>query len=145
CTSDDHCASVPGKGVCGPDALCVECVDGGDEDACGAFSCNAKTFECTETAKGSLALCTACTADSECKGGSAPARCVPMTFQGEPREGAYCLQEASETSDCPLQFAVGFEATSLSGTTARYCGIHQDDATATSCEAIRRSIDGPPC
>src|SRR5690606_15678666 len=99
CTSDDHCASVPGKGVCGPDALCVECVDGGDEDACGAFSCNSKTFECTETAKGSQEFCEPCTSDSECVIKSPPARCVPMTFQGEPREEAYCLQEAPSTAE----------------------------------------------
>jgi hypothetical protein len=74
-------------------------------------------------------------ADSECVGGdqSDPdARCVPMNFQGTPRDGGFCLQRVSK--GCTNQYEVVTMVASLSGASSEgYCGI---DETTTRCEAV---------
>src|SRR5690606_16563668 len=83
--------------------------------------------------------------DSECEGGdlSDPThRCVPMMFEGEPRDGGYCLRRVAST--CPARiYRLSLTATSLSGEPAeQYCSIAQEN----SCEAVRDlSINGATC
>lgn len=133
CTSNDDCTHLSGTAICNA-GTCVQCTLS-DESACGANSCDPATNTCTATPRGSVHTCEPCVADSECSGGDQPdpdARCVPMNFQGVPREGGFCLRRVAST--CGRQFQIITNAMSLSGSPAEdYCGI---DETVTRCEAV---------
>jgi hypothetical protein len=144
CIASDDCEHLVGTAVCSvADGLCVECTVN-DETPCGDNSCDPAALECTETARGSVATCRACVADSECAGGNQEdpdARCVPMQFQSVPREGGFCFRR--EAKGCMPPYAVLFDAISLSGADEEgYCAINQD---LTRCEAVLDLIAGTPC
>ncbi len=150
CDDNDDCAHISGRNVC-DDGLCVACTVE-DESACGGNSCNPATRSCTGTAIGSRRQCDSCLADSECIGGgignAATFRCVPMTFQGDPRPGGYCLPRAQGGCDQP--FGSVYSTASLSGTTSEsYCSINQNGglnpANAVTCEAVRDLLDNATC
>jgi hypothetical protein len=137
CLLDADCKDIAGKGVCSS-GTCVQCTPT-NEKACNndLNSCNPKTKECTTTAKGSVDVCKACLADSECVGGNLAApisRCVPMTFGPTAvAHGNYCLQRRASQA-CAPPLAVLVSAVSASGTPAEdYCGLSQ---STTTCEAV---------
>jgi hypothetical protein len=133
CATDSDCEHIDGKPVCDR-GECVQCTVA-DESACGANSCDPATSECTETPRGSVDTCHACVADSECLGGNQAdpdARCVPMQFRGEPREGGFCLRRVAKT--CGRPYNIVNLAASLSGAAQEpYCGIDQENVR---CEAV---------
>jgi hypothetical protein len=133
CVSNADCEHVAGKGVCDA-GNCVACTVA-DDAACGTKSCNPATKACTQTAKGTVANCKPCVADSECVGGNQAdpdARCVPMEFQGNLRQGGFCLRRGVKT--CSRPYTIAISAKSLSGATAEnYCGIDQANVR---CEAV---------
>lgn len=130
CTDSEHCAGISGKEACAESTgACVECT-ANDESGCGNNSCDPATNQCTETARGSRTVCRTCVADSECEPNY---RCVPMEFQGEPREGGYCLKLGAMGCERPLTVPTPAR-TSLSGAEAEvYCGVSE---SRTTCEAI---------
>jgi hypothetical protein len=129
--------------VTGQANQCVACTVS-NETACGSNSCNPKTNVCTSTAKNSVALCGACTADSECKIGGATtiARCISMTFgPSATLRGGYCLEAVSSGCDKPYGSTSLMKLTAVSASNAAstdYCGINQELVT---CEAIRDMQD----
>jgi hypothetical protein len=154
CSTNDECEHIFGKHICKPESTadagdnqgtCVACtVD--DETACGGNSCNPVTNTCTNIARNSVGKCQPCEADSECIGGPAAdgsepsARCIRMTFNGQPH-GTYCLQRVA--SGCVSPYTVPTNATSQSGANAEdYCGPNQ---VATTCEAVLDLIASKSC
>ena len=136
CTQDTDCGQIAGKNACGS-GTCVLCT-ASNESACHGNSCNPATKLCTQTPVNSLGPCEACKADSECQGGDPTdggtpvARCVPMTFNGNPHN-AYCLQRAT-VLNCTQPYKTTISGESLSGTSSeQYCGINQ---TIAPCEAV---------
>ena len=138
CTDSAQCAGVEGAGVCG-DGTCVECTPDTEVDQCGVNSCDPATRTCSDIERGTRRACEACVSDSDCR---ADHRCLPMEYQGEPREGGYCLKRAS--AGCAEPFAVLVEGRpSLSGIAeASYCGINE---STVSCEAVRGLLDNVQC
>jgi len=78
-------------------------------------------------------------------GGTATARCVPMTFKGA-SHGNYCLQRYSPVSSvgCGRPYLLLSDAiTSVSGAAAEtYCGVNEG---ATTCEAVLDLFGNTPC
>jgi len=142
CTTDAGCSNIAGKGVCDA-GTCVQCT-AAKESVCGGKSCDPATKACTTTGTGSVTMCRACVADSECVGGNsadADARCVPMSFKGVPRPGGFCLRPVSKTCGSPYKIVIN--ATSLSGAPPEdYCGIAQD---LTRCEAVLDLLTSKAC
>lgn len=142
CDSNEQCEGISGLSVCDDTdgtGECVECTVT-DETACSGNSCDPATNECTTTPLASVGTCGRCLADSECA--NAEARCVPMTFQGNPREGGYCLRRKGST-DCLLPFGTLLNAVSLSGVASQdYCGVAQ---SLTTCEATLDMIAATDC
>ncbi len=150
CSTNTDCTHITGNTVCklgaetadaGTDAgantgTCFQCsVE--DELPCAGKSCNPTTNTCTNTERGSVDICHACLADSECIGGAPSdggvesARCVAMTFNGV-AHGKYCLLTA--IGGCPQPYTIRFSSPSASGIASdQYCGVSQ---TATTCEAV---------
>src|SRR5512133_2336424 len=149
CSADADCTQITGTNVCLTDVTgqpnqCVQCT-AANETACGANSCNPKTSACTATPRGSVDICRACLADSECIGGniaSSTARCVPMTFKGAAHgAGGYCLQRTG--AGCSQPYSVSVSAISLSGAVSEsYCGVNQ---AATTCEAVLDLVAAKTC
>lgn len=142
CQTNDDCKHIAGKGVC-DDGTCVACTVA-DESACSGKSCDPATKTCTNTTLGSIGTCKVCVSDSECIGGNKTdpdARCVPMQFEGAPREGGFCLRRVAKT--CARPFKTPFSAVSLSGAQSEaYCGIDQDNVR---CEAVLDLINAATC
>jgi hypothetical protein len=142
CTSNGDCGHIAGKGVC-DGGTCVQCTVA-DEVVCAGNSCNPATKACATTVIGSVGTCKPCVADSECSGaGSADpsARCVPMKFNGEQRDGGFCLRRV--VKGCAAPFTVTFAAGSISGTGSEsFCGINQVN---TTCEAVLDLSAGRTC
>ena len=132
CEGDEQCAHLEETSLCSPTTnTCVQCTVA-DESACGANSCDPATNTCTTTPRASLNACEGCQADSECKTNF---RCVPMEFQGQAREGGYCLKD-STVEGCTVNpyRAPSPARVSLSGEEATvYCSINE---TLTTCEAV---------
>jgi hypothetical protein len=133
CESNDDCDHISGKGICDGGA-CVKCTIA-DETPCGGKSCNPATNDCTTTTVGTVGTCKPCAADSECLGGNkadADSRCVPMEFNGNLRDGGFCLRREAKT--CRKPFSTLITASSLSGAASEaYCGIDQNNIR---CEAV---------
>lgn len=140
CAEAAECAGRPGTTAC--DVIgggCVECT-AADESACGDTSCDPARKACTGTPRGNRQPCETCVADSEC---GPDHRCVPMKFQGEPREDGYCLKLLATACEAPFQVPTPTERTSLSGAApALYCGVSEK---RTTCEAVRALIEGKAC
>jgi hypothetical protein len=136
CTTDAHCDHLNWPAVCDEEAAeCVQCT-ADKEWTCGNGACDPATRACTTVPRGSIGICGACVADSQCVGGDQAqpiARCVPMEHDGLPRPGGYCLRR--ETEGCQSNvFTTLLTAESLSGASPElYCGIRQDVVT---CEAV---------
>jgi hypothetical protein len=128
CMSDADCAHVSGAPVCNA-GTCVACTPGTEAARCGETACDPETLTCTGTARGSLATCRACRADSECR---ANRKCVPVPFQGA-ASGFYCMQDASVDCELPYRGAA-LRVSSRSGEApSAYCA---HNTAVTSCEAI---------
>lgn len=133
CETSADCAHLD-RDVC-HDGVCVECAIG-EAEACGDFSCNPATNECTTTTIGSLDWCDSCVADNECP---PQARCIPMEYKGTPRPGGFCLEQADD--GCTTRDTVTVQRESLSGIVGEfYCTIRED---LTTCEAVQDF--GRPC
>jgi len=146
CQANADCGHLTGTTVCDvPTGECVQCT-AADEAVCDGTSCNPGTNTCTTTELGTVDDCQPCVADSECIGNAETdplRRCVPMEFNGEPREKAYCLVRRSQVSQCAKPFVVVTSAVSLSGAPEEsYCGIAQDSVT---CEGVRDFLDSRTC
>jgi len=142
CTGPDDCSHLSGTALC-DSGTCVECTVT-DESACGANSCNPATKTCTQTPRGSVGTCEPCLADDECTGGNQDdpdARCVPMSFQGTPRAGGFCLRRAAKTCTQPYKVPVTTESVSGASSEA-YCGI---DQAVTRCEAVLDLLHSRAC
>jgi hypothetical protein len=135
CARHADCAHLPGLPACHGGA-CVACTPDTEASACGTTSCDPSALTCTATPRGSVGLCRPCRADSECANSEATGgvtRCVPITFQGEPR-GHVCLFDQSTTGGCPRRYISTRTAVSASGVEgATYCYPRE---TLTTCEAI---------
>ncbi len=130
CTESAHCADTDEAfPVCIVESGdCVECTME-EFEACGAKSCHPQEFECTNTLRYSVTTCRPCLSDVEC---AADHHCVPMEFDGQPRESAYCLKLAS--ADCEFPFETLSIKESVSGAEMEiYCGVNED---VTTCEAV---------
>lgn len=129
CTDSAHCSHNPDRPVCHVDSgRCVECTME-ELDACGTYSCHPDDQECTQTPRGSVSSCRSCLSDSEC---TTDHHCVPMEFEGTPRESAYCLKLDSAGCESPFEVLVIEE--SVSGAEMEiYCGINEE---LTTCEAV---------
>ncbi len=146
CTDNAHCDGISGPsgtlGLCDTSAgadmgICVECTPE-NESACGGNSCNPATGLCTETPLGSVPVCGACVADSEC---GTDHLCVPMNFDGTALDGGFCLKTAD--SGCERPFLTAIMAESLSGVSeATYCGVDQN---STTCHAVRAMLESREC
>ena len=147
CSNNSDCSHIAGKALCslpaaGGSGSCVACTTS-DESACAGDSCNPATNSCTTTLLGSVAVCHACVADSECATGARgpTARCVTMSFKGA-AHGNYCLNLAS-AGPCAQPYTVSLSAVSVSGAPSQaYCAINQE---ATTCEAVVDLIGGKTC
>ena len=152
CIDDDHCTSrdapVCDGGSCMPCTESLDCADHGDfpacdkdtgrcvecteenTEACGDYSCHPEDFECTETPRQSVTICKPCLSDSEC---IEDHHCVPMAFDGEPRESAYCLKLESTGCDMPRFQVPRLKESVTTGELDFYCGVNED---VTTCEAV---------
>lgn len=128
CEGDDDCTHLPGNGLCSA-GRCVTCTVG-DESACEGTSCDPATNTCTETMKESRPPCASCRADSECEPDH---HCVPMQFQGEALDAAYCLR-LSAPDGCARPYPAVVSRTSLSGLTETFCAPKE---SLTTCKAVR--------
>ena len=161
CTADADCAHISDKTVCklssessdagaitdaGSDTgICVQC-SVGNETPCNGKSCNPATDTCTNTERGSVDICHACLADSECiggvpnDGGLVTMRCIPIGFNGN-AHGNYCMQIGN--NGCSNPYNVPITSTSLSGAVSdAYCGIND---AVTTCEAVLDLIGSKSC
>lgn len=130
CTGSNDCLRFLDEPICA-DGACVECTPD-ERDACGAFSCNALTNECTMTQARSLDTCDACVADEEC---DVDEKCIWMEFAGARREGGYCLGTPDMVFGCRPPYPVEVRRVSLSGfPQSAYCTINENLST---CEALR--------
>lgn len=143
CTDPDGCTHLDTEeagnlGVC-DEGTCVECTPATQEEECGAKSCDPVDLECGPHDRGSRRPCESCVSDDDCEN-PATHHCVPMQYMGADRDSGYCLKEAGS---CERPFSIALEdRTSLSGTTADYCGINEMLAT---CEAVRALLDDAMC
>ena len=146
CTMDAECNDKDGfpqsPNVC-DDRVCVDCTPETEAMTCADNkSCNPSTRECTDTDVGSLEVCEACVADSECGANGDPGatyRCVEMFYQGtrHPNENmGFCLKTTEGNCEQPYAISDPFQdRPSLSGPPLDdYCGINEALAT---CEAVR--------
>jgi hypothetical protein len=116
---------------------CVACTPGTEAARCGETACDPETLTCTGTARGSLATCLPCRADSECR---ANRKCVPVPFKGA-ASGSYCMQEASSACAPPYYLPLT-AASKTSAQPSQYC-VHN---TATiSCDAIVSLTSAKTC
>lgn len=137
CAANSHCSHLDDATLC-DDGACVECTVA-NEAPCGTKSCNPATLTCTGTDRDSRTRCQTCVADSECK---TDYRCVPMEFQGTPRDGGYCLKRVATTCSRPF-VAITASRVSLSGATAEtFCGV---DEQTTTCEAALDHLNSVEC
>jgi hypothetical protein len=121
---------------------CEGCTLAREAERCGENSCDPKTLACTGTQRGSVTICRACVADSECE---ADHRCIPMYFgTGDSRVelGGRCMRRLAAGCDEPYS-APRLTRGSLSGAAEdAYCGVAE---SRTSCEAILGLIGGAKC
>lgn len=102
CSGDAACTNRPGTTKCNMDGLpeikgrCVQCT-GDSEDICQGNSCKRSTGACTDTPTGSVGLCEACEADSECD--PSEAKCVVQEFSGT-TIGAFCFYTDPNSDNC---------------------------------------------
>jgi hypothetical protein len=77
-------------------------------------------------------VCEACIADNECP---ADHNCVPMEFQGEARDGGYCLKDSTVEgcNDNPYRSLTPSRVSLSNAPGALYCTINESFAT---CEAV---------
>lgn len=147
CETNAQCDGVEGlspEGNACDDGLCVDCTPDSEAETCANDkSCNPDTNTCTNTTVGSLTVCEACVADSECGDAGAPSdafRCVPMFYpDAQTRfpdaETGFCL-EIFAPGGCEQPYAIRIsDRPSLSDDQARsYCGINE---SLTTCPAVR--------
>ncbi len=135
CVDDAGCLGVDNR--C-DEGVCVECTIATEATDCGGKSCDPATNECTTTDVGTVGVCEACVADSEC---GMNARCIKLKFQSMTDLGGYCFN--TFTSGCSRPYASRYNSPSVSGAPAEdYCGI---DVTRTTCEAIADMISDTSC
>jgi len=147
CTEPGHCEGIEGIGdgesAC-VDNVCVDCTPATERNTCvGGVACNPATNECTAVVVGSLAVCEACVADSQCGENDAASdahRCVPMFYEMPDNrfpnsDTGFCLKVFSP-GECEQPYTIETsERASLSGNPIEsYCGINE---TLATCPAVR--------
>jgi len=155
CNDNTQCDGVDGllnptNNVCNSDNVCVDCTLETEAESCPPNrTCNPSTSECTGQAAGSLEVCDACVADSECgdsTGASDAFKCVPLNYQGDrfPDDTTgFCLKSIELGGSCSNPYRIVVEETSLSGAEADdYCGINED---LTTCPAVQALLADTPC
>ena len=125
CVDDADCADISNRCSAG---VCVECTIATEATDCAGKSCDPATNACTTTDVGSVGVCEACVADSECE---TDYGCVPMNFDNMAL-GGFCLKN-STAANCTAPFSEGLSRTSLSGSNATWCAL---DETLTTCAAV---------
>lgn len=115
---------------------------------CPGTACDPETKLCTRTPRGTLGICVACVADSECQRDH---RCIPLYFgkdAGRQELGGYCMKIGATTCSEQYRAAPIEGRISLSGHAPEpYCGINEE---LTTCPAIlaleqdRSCSDGRP-
>ncbi len=141
CTENEECAHL-GLAVC-DDGTCRACTVQTEAVACGLNACDPATHTCTDTQRGSVGLCDACHADSECQDSFL---CVPMQFspEGGPLSqlGGYCLREKPTDSGCDKPFSSAIARTTLSGLSGKtFCAVAEP---LTTCQAVLDLIEDVP-
>ena len=149
CESNTQCDDVDGLDPSGnacDDGVCVDCTPESEADTCADDkSCNPASKECTGTTVGSLEVCDACVADSECgdEGVASDAfRCVPMYYPNQETrfpddETGFCLK--STDGGCERPYAVtldGRPTLSQPSSSGAYCGINEALATCPAVAAL---------
>ena len=138
CTESSQCTNSDSPACDAKTGECVECTPD-DESPCGNKSCNPATKQCTDTTRKSRAACRPCLADSECHENH---RCVPMEFNGEPREGGYCLKLLSAECERPLMVPSSPRGSLSGAAPAVYCGVAEE---RTTCEALADLLEDRTC
>jgi len=139
CDANAQCTGIdglPGDANACDDGVCVDCTPQTEASTCpNNKSCNPDTRQCTNTDVGSIDVCEACVADSECGEDGSPSetyRCVEMVWMGN-RTG-FCLKTTQGGCERPYAHPLS-NRQSLSGAQPDdYCGIREDLAT---CPAVR--------
>lgn len=154
CDSHEQCNDVEGlpgeNNACNADGICVQCTPETEPASCGGKSCDPATGTCTDKDVGSLDICEACVADSECGLDGEPSdefRCVPMLYKGRPfpdERTGFCLKVFS-IGGCEQPYAIPISGrASLSGeSVTTYCGIRESLATCPAVHALDRNLTCP--
>lgn len=128
CAENSDCSHLTDTPVC--DAAVNRCVECTSDAECGGNSCNLATGLCTQTPVASVGNCEPCVSNTECVNGF---ECVPMFYDGQVRNSAYCLRV--KDGGCPDPgFTTDITRADISSTTEKtYCGVRESLAT---CEAV---------
>lgn len=133
CTGGTTCDEASGK--------CVECtVDTELQQCTNGKACDPIAKTCTGATRGTIDICEACIADSECVENH---RCIATVFGPTTiPQGGHCLKILSTECSEPY-LATPITRASLSGVAATdYCGISE---SVTTCEAIAALEGGALC
>lgn len=140
CANDDDCERFDETPICDVSrGVCVECTGDTEDARCGTKSCRRSDGVCTDTEQGSVSVCGACEADSECMDGS---RCITDTFVTEEMTmlvGTFCFADQADLGSCgnlTRPYSRAIETVSVDGISATYC-VH---APYTSCAALADSF-----
>ncbi|MFO0695074.1 MAG: hypothetical protein U0230_16055 [Polyangiales bacterium] len=134
CTSDGDCGRFAATPVCDEaSGHCVACTADTEATRCGGKACHPTRFECLTYARGAQDICFPCTADVECKTGSA---CIATTFDAQPA-GSFCLfdqaaQACGDSDSTIIPYSWPAMATSVDGRTATYCFF----PPTTTCQGV---------
>jgi hypothetical protein len=138
--ADSDCSHLGATPVCDEGrGVCVQCTGDTEAARCGANSCRRSDGTCTATMRGTIDVCEACEADSECVTGR---RCVRTSFMGM-STGQQCYPDAGggcgDTVDAFRPFSVRTDATSVDGVRGAVCLL----PNTTTCQAL--SMVGRVC
>jgi hypothetical protein len=156
CDADRQCDDVEGfpgvSNACNDEGECVDCTPASEAESCpGQRSCNPATEQCTETRVGSLDVCEACVADSECGVDNQPSadyRCVPMYYPAPPnrfpdQDTGFCLKTTEGGCERPFSITL-FDRPTLTDPLSQddYCGMNE---LLVACPAVRALILDVQC
>jgi len=153
CQTDAQCDGVdelPATNNTCDEGTCRECTPETETEKCAADeTCNPGTYLCTGEQAGSLAVCDACVADSECGVGGEPSeayKCIPMNYDSErfpDGDTGFCLKSIELGGSCTNPYRIVLMKPSLSGAAIDdYCGINENLAT---CPAVRALLADTEC
>jgi len=149
CQTDVQCDGVdelPATNNTCDSGTCRECTPETETEKCAADeTCNPDTYQCTGEQAGSLTVCDACVADSECGVGGEPSaefRCVPMYYPNDQTrfpddQTGFCLKTTDGGCERPYAITLA-DRSSLSQSTSSddYCGVNEELATCPAVAAL---------